>query len=96
MSKRRRRKEKIPTYVEYKIRVPIFVDDLLTLVVTETNKKKPDPKDKLNNEALVNILIRDWYINQVIPKVTKEAADNAARQESLKIIKAYQEVFKRK
>ena len=93
MSSRKRSKKPKP-YIEYTVRVPSFVDEYISDFVAEENKKRTEPKDKINNDALVNMIIRDWYIANTVPMISKAASDSAVKQHVANVTKAYLQTFK--
>ena len=92
-----RRKPSEPTpYVEYVIRIPLLVEEFISNFVAEENKKRVNDTDKLNNEALVNFIVRDWFINANAPLIAKAASDNAIRGLVVETTKAYDRALKAK
>ncbi len=52
-----------------------FIDDILA----KENSKRTDPNTWMTKAAFVNIIVRDWYIQSILPRVQNDASQQFAR-----------------
>lgn len=81
-------------YVEYLLRIPKPVDELLDKIVLDINSKTNDPSKYVNNEGFYLLIIRDWYANQVLPKLMENVQKREAEKFSADLKKMFDQCYK--
>ena len=81
--------KKLP-YVEYTVRITRRADEFLDTIVDKENQKRKNPKEWLNKEAFMNMLVRDWFFQASAPLVQQKATQDYGAQ----ITKEFSEIYK--
>lgn len=66
--------------VTYQITIPKKWDDFITQILLAENRKRPDPKNQVTNEAFLFFIIRDWYVSMLLGGGQKQLQQSVAEQ----------------
>lgn len=82
------------SFAEYSLKFPKMIDEFLDNVVLEANKKINNPTKFITKEGLLILIIRDWYANQVLPKMLEDAQKTVAEKFGKNLEKIFMDVYK--